>query len=152
MWTWKHVLVKNVYKWVKYRFAWVEKTVYGVEAHRLFGKEKVPGVAVSKEGHADSLLRDKRTHRYLISWKRCNCKQCFQLPAQAVVFGSILVADALTRSASLYFTCDLKAAQMDVKPSLIREHMLRGFKQGLNDEETIKKKLLYERWTCYRSE
>ena len=32
--------------------AWVEKTVHGVEIHRLSGKQKVPGTTDSKEGHA----------------------------------------------------------------------------------------------------
>ena len=36
----------------------VEKKVHGAETRWLSGKEKVPGAAVSKEGHADSLLKD----------------------------------------------------------------------------------------------
>ena len=36
--------------------AWVEKTVHEVETHWLSGKEKVPGVAISKEGDAISVL------------------------------------------------------------------------------------------------
>ena len=38
------------------QWAWVEKIIHGVEAHWLSCKEKVPGVAVSKDGHADRLL------------------------------------------------------------------------------------------------
>ena len=34
----------------------VRETVYVVETHWLFAKEKVPSTAVSKEGHTDNLL------------------------------------------------------------------------------------------------
>ena len=34
-----------------------------------FGKEKAMGVAVSKEGHADSLLGHKNSHHYWFPWK-----------------------------------------------------------------------------------
>ena len=36
--------------------ACVEKIIPGGETHWLSGKEIVPGVAVSKEGHADSVV------------------------------------------------------------------------------------------------
>ena len=39
---------------------WVEKTVHGVEIHWLFGKEKVLGTVISKEGHADIFLRHEK--------------------------------------------------------------------------------------------
>ena len=47
---------KNVYKWVKQRFAtmslsWKDSPLSGNML--LSGKEKVPGAAVGKEGHAD---------------------------------------------------------------------------------------------------
>ena len=42
--------------------------------HRLSDKEKVPGPAVSKEGHIDSVLVYERTHHY---WFPCNCKLGF---------------------------------------------------------------------------
>ena len=50
---------KNVYKCVKMGFplwAWVEKTVHGVEICWLSDKEKCPGAVISKEVYADSLL------------------------------------------------------------------------------------------------
>ena len=40
----------------------LEKTGNGVEIHWLFGKEKVLGVVISKEGHADILLVHERTY------------------------------------------------------------------------------------------
>ena len=58
---------KNVYKWVRYRFAAINmswKTVHGVETHWLSDKEKVLSPAVSKEGHADSLHGHKKTPQY----------------------------------------------------------------------------------------
>ena len=54
--------------------AWVKKIVLGVETPWLSGKEKVQGAAVSKEGHAYSLLGHERSHHYWFSWKRCVCK------------------------------------------------------------------------------
>ena len=58
----KHVLVKNLSKLAEHWFtttslSWKKKTVNEVETHWLSGKEKVSGEAVSKEGHADSLLK-----------------------------------------------------------------------------------------------
>ena len=38
----------------------VEMTVHGMETHWLSCKEKVSGSAVSKEGHADMLLRQRK--------------------------------------------------------------------------------------------
>ena len=35
-----------------------------MKTHSLSGKEEVLGAAVSKEGHADSLLRHERTQHY----------------------------------------------------------------------------------------
>ena len=46
----------------------IEKTVYGIETHQLSGKEKVLEAAVSKKGHADSLLGDDFPE------KKCDCK------------------------------------------------------------------------------
>ena len=54
-------LSKNVYKWAKHGFAWVEKTVHEVETHWLSGKERVSGTVVSKEGDANHLLRHEST-------------------------------------------------------------------------------------------
>ena len=42
--------------------AQVEKPIYGVET--LSGKEKVSSAVFSKEGHADSVLKHKRTYHY----------------------------------------------------------------------------------------
>ena len=42
--------------------AWVEKIIHGVETHGLSSKEKVSGTAVSKEGHANSVLIDLKTN------------------------------------------------------------------------------------------
>ena len=49
---------------------WGEKDVHGMDIHWLSSKEKVPGVDVSKEGHADSLLGYERTDHYWFPWKR----------------------------------------------------------------------------------
>ena len=38
-----------------------QKTVNGVEIHRLSGKEKIPGLVVSKEGYANNVLGDERS-------------------------------------------------------------------------------------------
>ena len=64
---------------------WIEITDHRVEKHLLANKDKVPN-AVSKEGHADSLLVYKRTYEYGFPWKRCNCKQCFLLAIPTVKF------------------------------------------------------------------
>ena len=48
--------------------ACVKNIVYGMETHLLSGKEKIPGVAVCKEGYADSLLGHERTHNYWFPW------------------------------------------------------------------------------------
>ena len=53
--------------------AWVDKSVHRVETYWLSGKEKVPGTAISKEGHADSFLRHEMTHYCWFPWKRCCC-------------------------------------------------------------------------------
>ena len=45
-----------------------QKTVYGAEVCQLSGKEKVAGAAVSREGHADSLLKHK-SYQYWLSLK-----------------------------------------------------------------------------------
>ena len=50
-------------------WARVEKTIHGVETHWLSRKEKVPGVALSKEGQADCPLEHERTHNYSFCWK-----------------------------------------------------------------------------------
>ena len=49
---------------------WVlaKKKVHGQEIHS--GNENVPDAAVSKEGHADSILEQERTH----PWKKRNFK------------------------------------------------------------------------------
>ena len=51
------------------QWALVKKTDNGVETHWLSSKEKASGAAISKEGHADTLLRHERTHD-LISLKK----------------------------------------------------------------------------------
>ena len=43
-----------------------------VKTHQLSSKIKVPGAAVSKEGHAASLLGQERTHHYWFPWKKFN--------------------------------------------------------------------------------
>ena len=64
----KHVLAKRMLtNGVKMGLplqTWIEKTVYTVETHWLSSKEKVPGIAVHKEGHADSVLGHERIHIY----------------------------------------------------------------------------------------
>ena len=42
----------------------LQKIVRGVEIHWLSGKEKISSVVVCKKGHADSVLRHGRSHRY----------------------------------------------------------------------------------------
>ena len=64
----------------------LQLTVDEVEAHWHSNKEKVPDAAVSKEGHADSVLGHKKTHHHWFPWKRCNCNQCIQLPTAQVKF------------------------------------------------------------------
>ena len=44
--------------------AWVKKIIHGVKMHWLSGKEKIPGAAVRKGGHADSRLGHERIHYY----------------------------------------------------------------------------------------
>ena len=61
----KHVyLKKNIYmnglNMGLSQRAKLEKTVHNVETHRLSDKEKFTNSAVSKEGHADSVLWHKR--------------------------------------------------------------------------------------------
>ena len=68
------------------QWTWVEKTLHGVESHWLSGKEKVLGIAASKEGHGDSVLGHKRINHYKFPWKRWNCKQGFLLPIPWVKF------------------------------------------------------------------
>ena len=63
----------------------------GVKTHWLSGKEKVPVSAVSKEGHADSLLSYEKTHHYRFSWKTCNCIRCFLLPTLQAKFTLFIV-------------------------------------------------------------
>ena len=46
-----------------------KRTAHGMETHWLSGKEKVPGAAVSKGGHADSLLGYEKTYYYWFPWK-----------------------------------------------------------------------------------
>ena len=52
-------------------WAWIKKIIYGVGT--LSGKERVPGVVVLHEGHADRVLKYRITHHY---WKCCKYKQC----------------------------------------------------------------------------
>ena len=52
----------------------IEKTVHGLEAHRLSSKENIPGALVSKEVYADSILGHERTHHYWFSFKKYNCE------------------------------------------------------------------------------
>ena len=71
----KHVLVKKLFTnglnmSLVPHWAWVKKTVHGVETHWLFGIEKIPGAAVSKEGYADSVLEHERMNHYWFPWKK----------------------------------------------------------------------------------
>ena len=78
-----HVLVKkrfiNGWNMGLSLWTWVKKTIYGLEMHWCYSKEKILGAALSKEGHADSLLGYEKTNHHWFPWKRCNCKQCFLL-------------------------------------------------------------------------
>ena len=56
---------KNVYNCAIYVFSamtLMQKTVHGVETHKLSGKETFPVAMVNKEGHADSFSLHERTH------------------------------------------------------------------------------------------
>ena len=55
-------------------WAQVKKIVDGMKTYWLSGKEKTPGTAVSKEGHADSVLGHESTHHNWFPWKRRNWK------------------------------------------------------------------------------
>ena len=55
-----------------------------------------------------------------------------------VVVGSIVVVGALARCALLRFTCDLKAAHMNVQMSLIRELLLYEFELDHNEAKGTK--------------
>ena len=60
----------NVYKWAKHGFATTSpspKRLSKKWKHTDSGKEKVLSTAISKEGHADSLLRHERTQYFLLS-------------------------------------------------------------------------------------
>ena len=69
----RHVLVKKIIpdklNMSLPLWAWVKKTICGVETHRLSHKEKVLGAVVSKEGHAESLLGHEWTHDNWFPWK-----------------------------------------------------------------------------------
>ena len=56
------------------QWAWEKKRIHGIDTSWLFGKEKILGTVVSKEGHADCLLRQERMQDYQFSWKRYNYK------------------------------------------------------------------------------
>ena len=64
---WKRVLVKKIFAnglnigVTSMSLSQKEKkTAHGMETHWLSGNENVPGAAISKEGHPDSLLGHKR--------------------------------------------------------------------------------------------
>ena len=46
------------------RQALVEKTIHGVEAHRLSSKENFLGAVVSENGNSDNIQGHTRTHPY----------------------------------------------------------------------------------------
>ena len=54
------------------------------------------------------------------------------------VLGGIVVVGVLIRCALLYSVCNLKAAQMNMQRSLIREFMLYEFEPGHNTAEATK--------------
>ena len=87
----KNVLDKKVSKWAKHlpQWAWVKKTVHGVETHWLSSKNKAQGAVVNKEGETDCLLGHERTHDYWFPWKRCNNKRGFLLPTSSTKFNPI---------------------------------------------------------------
>ena len=75
----------------------------------------------------------------------CACLRCVYHVTEAVylckvpaVVDSILVVSALTRWALLHSMCDLKAAQMHVKPRLIRKPMFYEFDLEHNTSEATK--------------
>ena len=71
---------------------------------------------------------------------QCIC--CMTKAVQPVVVlhcvDSIVIVGVLTRYALLHFMCDFKAAQMNIRHSLIRELMLYNFELGHNTTETTK--------------
>ena len=54
IYTEKHVLLKNVNICFKHGFGWGNKSI---EWKHTVSRKEVPGVAVSKEGHADRIMR-----------------------------------------------------------------------------------------------
>ena len=58
----------------------IKKTIQRVGKHWLFGKEKVLGAAIGKEGHANCLQAYKMINHYWFSWKRGSHQLCFLLP------------------------------------------------------------------------
>ena len=64
-------MLKICKKWLCYD----EKTVHGVETHRITVKPKLLGVTVIKECYGDSLSGYTKTHLYKLPCKKCNYKQ-----------------------------------------------------------------------------
>ena len=59
---------KYVHKYAKYGFASTSvswKIVYRMETHWFSSKEKIPCTAISKKGHADSLLQPERIYHFI---------------------------------------------------------------------------------------
>ena len=55
--------------------AWIKKRLLRMEILWLFVNEKVLVAAFSKEGNANSVLREEKTHHYWYPRKRYNCEQ-----------------------------------------------------------------------------
>ena len=71
MWTAKHVWVKNLYTKLNMGFPLQKKKRQSMQLKHINSlvKKKVPGIAVCKDGHADSLIGPEGTYD-LISFKK----------------------------------------------------------------------------------
>ena len=79
------------------QWAWIKMTIYRMETHWLFGKEKVPGAAASKEGHADSVLEHERTHFSWFFFEKVQLQTGFPIANSLVKIHLIYVMTSLTR-------------------------------------------------------
>ena len=55
----------------------------------------------------------------------------------SAVVGGIVVVGALTRCVLLYYVCDLKAAQINMFHSLIREFLLYEFERHVSNQKYL---------------
>ena len=68
----------------------------------------------------------------------CHVTKHFKMWKVLAVVGSIMVIDVLSNCALLHTMCDLKATQMNIQCSLIKNLMLYKFESGYNATEATK--------------